>query len=260
MRLDWFESRPLFGLDVVVTRTREQASQLSAALRAQGARPVEVPVIEIGEPDDGGAALRAAAAEASTYDWIVLSSPNGAERFAACLRDGRDLGRARLAAVGPGTAEALARHHLVADLVPDRHVAEGLLDALVATGRPGRALLPRAAVARDVLPDGLRAQGWEVDVVDAYRTSAAVPSADQRGAVAGAHAITFTSSSTVTNFVEAFGREAVPPVVACIGPVTATTARDLGVEPTVTAAVHTVDGLVAALVGHRSDPPPGTVA
>ena len=259
LNLDWFESRPLAGIEVVVTRTRDQASQLSAALRAQGANPVEVPVIEVADPADGGAALRAAAAAASSYDWIVLTSANAARRFVACLRDARDLGAARVAAVGPGTAEALAAHHLVADLVPDRSVAEGLLEALLASdGRPARALLPRAAVAREVLPDGLRAVGWEVDVVDAYRTVPVVPTDEQRAAVARADAITFTSSSTVANFVEAFGADALPPLVACIGPVTAATARDLGLEPAVEASEHTIDGLVAALVAHRTARSSGT--
>jgi len=189
----------------------------------------------------------------------VLTSPNGAERFVACLRDARDLGSARVAAIGPGTSAALARHHLVADLVPERYVAEGLLDALAATSDgPRRALVPRAAVARDVLPDGLRALGWEVDVVEAYRTRPVAPSADQREAVAAADAITFTSSSTVTNFVEAFGVGALPPLVACIGPVTSATARELGIDPTVEASEHTIDGLVAALVAHRAAPPVGT--
>ena len=256
LNLDWYESRPLAGLQVVVTRTRDQASQLSVALRAHGAVPVEVPVIDVTDPVDGGAALRSAVAAASSYDWIVLTSPNGAERFVATLRDGRDLGRARLAAIGPSTAAVLARHHLVADLVPDRFVADSLLDALATGGGgPARALLPRAAVARDVLPDGLRALGWEVDIVEAYRTQAVVPSPEQGAAVMAADAVTFTSSSTVTNFVEAFGVDGLPPLVACIGPVTAATARDLGIEPAIEAPEHTIDGLVAALVAHRTGAP-----
>jgi len=253
LQLDWFESRPLFGLEVVVTRTRDQASQLSSALRAQGAAPVEVPVIEVGDPGDGGAALRVATAQASTYDWIVLTSPNGAARFVSGLRDARDLGAARVAVIGPSTAAVLASHHLVADLVPPEFVAESLLAALPAPepGGSGRLLLARAAVARDVLPDGLRARGWEVDVVEAYRTTPVRPTDDQRAAVAAADAITFTSSSTVTNFVDAFGADAVPALVACIGPITAATAREAGIHPQVEAAEHTVDGLVAALVAHR---------
>ncbi len=260
IQLDWFESKALFGMQVVVTRTRDQASQLSTALRAEGAGPIEVPVIEIGEPADGGAALRKAAESAAAYDWVVLTSPNGAERFVRLLRDARDLGRARVAAIGPGTAAALARHGVVADLVPNEYIAEALLDALPPPGPDGsgRLLLARASVARGVLPDGLRSRGWHVDVVAAYETRPLVATADRRAAVADADAITFTSSSTVSNFVAAFGVDAVPPLVACIGPVTAATARALGIEPAVVASDHTIAGLVDAMVAHVR--PPGAAS
>ena len=135
---------------------------------------------------------------------------------------------------------------MVADLVPERFVAESLLGEF--PPGPGRVLLPRAAVARALLPDGLRAKGWEVDVVEAYRTERVPPSEEQLVAARRADAITFTSSSTVTSFVESAGREAVPPVVACIGPVTAETARSCGLVVDVVADVHTIDGLVDALV------------
>ena len=114
--------------------------------------------------------------------------------------------------------------------------------------RQGRVLLARAAVARDVFPDGLRAKGWAVDVVEAYRTHAVEPSATQRQAVAEADLVTFTSSSTVENFVAAFGVDAVPPVVACIGPITAATARQHGLSVSVEADIHTIEGLVAAIL------------
>lgn len=247
--LAWFERRPLFGRTVVVTRAREQASDLSGALRAQGAEVVELPAIAIDEPSDGGAALRAAAARAATYDWVVLTSANGANRLLDALHDARDLGGVRVAAIGPGTAEALARGGVVADLVPERFVAESLLEAFPAppaTG--GRVLLARAAVARDVLPDGLRATGWEVDVVEAYRTVAAPADPEVLAAAGRADAITFTSSSTVERYLEVAGAGAVPPVVACIGPITAATARQHGLEVAVEAEVHTIGGLVAALV------------
>ncbi|HWW54112.1 MAG TPA: uroporphyrinogen-III synthase, partial [Acidimicrobiales bacterium] len=165
------------------------------------------------------------------------------------LHDARDFGAAKVAAVGPGTAEALARSGVVADLVPEEAVAESLVSAMGAG--PGRVLLPRAAAGRPSLPDGLRAAGWDVDVVEAYRTVAAqVPEAALE-AVARADAITFTSSSTVTNFVAAIGDrlEYIPPVVVCIGPVTARTAADAGLVVSAVAAEHTLDGLVAALVG-----------
>ncbi len=250
--LAWFESRPLFGRRVVVTRAREQASALSDALRAAGAEPVEVPTIRIVEPADGGAALAAAVGRVTDYDWVVLTSVNGARRFCARLRDGRDLAGVRLAAIGPGTADALAAHHLVADLVPTRFVAESLLEAfpLPAPVDRGRVLLARAAVARDVLPDGLRRLGWEVDVVEAYRTEREEVTDDERASAAAADVITFTSSSTVERWVEATGSTETPPVVACIGPVTADTARSYGIDVDVVARDHTIPGLVAALVEH----------
>ena len=250
--LDWFERRPLFGRRVVVTRTRQQASALSRALRDAGAEPIEVPVIEVVDPADGGTALRAAADGLGAYDWVVVTSPNGATRLLAALRgagrDARAFGTARVAAIGPATAAALAAGGVRADLVPERFVAESLLDAMAASEGPGRALIARAEVARDVLPDGLRERGWVVDVVDAYRTVPATVTDEQRAALQRADAITFTSSSTVDRFIEAAGLGAVPPVVACIGPVTAETARRHGLTVDVEADVHTVDGLVAALV------------
>ncbi len=252
--LDWFESRPLFGRKVVVTRPAHQASALAEPLRAVGAEPVVVPTIEIVDPADDGAGLRDALADLDDVAWVVLTSANGAARFCDALRDGRDLAGVKLAAIGPGTADELERHHLVADLVPERFVAESLLEAfpLPHDGRR-RVVLARAEVARDVLPDGLAAMGWEVDVVPVYRTVPVVPTDAQRDAVRAADAVTFTSSSTVENWVAAFG-DLVPPVVACIGPVTADTARRLGLRVDLVADVHTVPGLVDALVAHVAGP------
>ncbi len=255
--LSWFESKPLFGRRVVVTRARAQASELSARLREQGAEALEVPAIEVVDPADGGAALAAALADVGRCDWLVVTSPNGARRVLAGLRDARQLGGVSVAAIGPGTADALRVGNVVADLVPERFVAEALLEAMPAPGgsRGGRILLARAAVARDVLPDGLRSQGWEVDVVEAYRTLAVGLGDDERSLVATADAVTFTSSSTVTNFLDAVGAAHVPPLVACIGPVTAATARDHGLTVDVEASVHTIDGLVAALAAHLGPAP-----
>jgi uroporphyrinogen III methyltransferase / synthase len=253
LNLPWFESRPLFGRRVVVTRARHQASGLVERLRAVGAEPVEVPTIEIADPDDGGDGLRAAAARLRDYDWACFTSPNAVERFFACVDDARAFGDVRVAAVGPGTAAALARAGIVADLVPDRSLAEGLVDAF-ASGT-GRVLLPQAAAARPVLADGLTAKGWTVDVAVAYRTVPANPGADLLATAAKADAIAFTSASTVASYLAAAGPAAVPPVVACIGPVTAAAAESEGVGVTVTATDHTLDGLVAALVAALARPP-----
>jgi uroporphyrinogen III methyltransferase / synthase len=247
--LAWFENRPLFGRKVVVTRAREQASALSERLRAEGAEPIEVPTIRIADPDDGGAALRRAVDRIGIYDWVVLTSPNGARRLLDALRDARDLGGVQIAAIGPGTADVLREGNLVADLVPERFVAESLLEALPRPGpAAGRVLLARAAVARDLLPEGLRTRGWEVDVVDTYRTVPIAIADEQRSTVADADVVTFTSSSTVDRFVEALGVDAVPSVVACIGPITAETARRHGLSVDLVAELHTISGLVDELV------------
>jgi uroporphyrinogen III methyltransferase/synthase len=249
--LSWFESRPLFGRTVVVTRPRHQASTLARRLRDVGAQVLELPTIEIVDPLDGGAALRDAAAGLRDVEWLVLTSPNAVARFCDLLRDGRDLAGVKIAAIGSGTAEALAERSLVPDLVPERFVAESLLEVFpLPPADAGRVLLPRAQVAREVLPDGLRSLGWEVEVVDAYRTVAAAASPAQVDTVRSASAITFTSASTVERFIEAYGADAVPPIVACIGPITADAARHAALTVDVVADVHTIDGLVDALVAH----------
>jgi uroporphyrinogen III methyltransferase/synthase len=247
--LAWFERRPLLGWRVVVTRARQGASALSTLLSAAGAVPIELPTIRIDPPADGGEALAAAATRLGSYRWVIFTSANGVERLFSCVRDARALAGARVAAIGPGTAAALAAHGVLAELVPERYVAEGLLAVMPAPERAARVLLPRAAVARDVLPEGLRAMGYEVDVVEAYRTARPAPAPELAQAVAGADAVTFTSSSTVTGYVELMGVQRLPPVVACIGPVTAATARELGIEVTAVATEHTLAGLVEALAG-----------
>jgi len=249
-------SGPLGGRAVVVTRARRQASALSRALRAAGARPVEVPVIRIDPPADGGAALARAAAgvAAGAYDWVVFTSANAVPRLCGLLPDARSWAGTGIVAIGPATASALAGYHLVADVVPERAVAEGLLEALPPpSGRRRRLLLARAATGRDVLPVGLRAAGWQVEVVEAYRTVAETPPAELLAEAASADAICFTSSSTVTHYLAAAGA-VVPPLVACIGPATAATARAAGLEVAVEAGEHTVAGLVDALVARVSGP------
>lgn len=246
--LAWFERRPLFGRRIVVTRAREQASELRARLEALGAQVVEMPAIEIEPVDFALPDLRA-------YEWVVFTSANGVDAFfdrglLSAGLDARALASSRVAAIGPGTADALRRRGIVADLVPERFVAESLLDAFPAPSGPARVLLARAEVARDVLPEGLEAKGYTTDVLPVYRTRPAAPDpADLEALRAGAvDAVTFTSSSTVTNLCDAVGPlPDPPPLVVSIGPVTSATARARGLTVDAEADPHTIDGLVDAL-------------
>jgi len=246
--LRWFEARPLFGRRIVVTRAREQASDLVERLHRLGAETVELPTITISDPDDGGAELRECAAWLSQgdFEWIVFTSANAVERFCALLRDARAFGSTNVAAIGPGTADALRRFGVEPDLVPERFVAESLVDAF--PSGTGKVLLPRAAVARDALVTGLATKGWAVTVVEAYRTRPVEPSPLALAEAGKADAITFTSSSTVTNFLKVAGLDAMPPIVACIGPITAATAREAGLSVDIIAEEHTIEGLVQAVV------------
>ena len=250
--LRWFEARPLFGRRIVVTRAREQASDLVERLHRLGAETIELPAITIDDPDDGGAELGACAESlrSGDFDWAVFTSVNAVERFCALLRDARDFRETKVAAIGPGTAGALRGFGVEPDLIPERFVAESLVDAFPAGH--GRVLLPRAAVARDVLVEGMGAKGWSITVVEAYRTRPADPSPSALADARKADAVTFTSSSTVTNFLEVAGLDAVPPVVVCIGPVTAATAADAGLTVDVVADKHTIEGVVEALVAALS--------
>ncbi|WP_195210448.1 uroporphyrinogen-III synthase [Actinomarinicola tropica] len=243
---------PLAGRTVVVTRATTQASTLVDALTAHGARIVAVPVIAIADASDGGTALHGALDDLSSYDWLVVTSANGADRVADRLDPSRlETVATRVAAIGPGTVDALARHGIAVDLVPERFVAEGLLAAFppVPPGG-GRVLLAQAAAARPVLREGLVAAGWTVDAVEAYRTVHPVLDPDLVARAARADAITFTSASTVRGYVAAAGPDAVPQVVASIGPITSAAARELGIRVAVEAEEHTIDGLAAALVQH----------
>ena len=253
---DWPASRRLAGVTIVVTRTRAQASSLVDRLTVEGASVVELPVIAIEDPPDGGEALRHAAdqATAGAYDWLVFTSTNAASRFLASL-DNRPVPQdTRWAAVGSGTAATLARGGHPPDLVPDTSVAEALAQDLpvapigIGGGATGRILFPRAESVRDVLAPGLRAKGWTVDEVVAYWTVAGSPGPGAIAAASRADAVAFTSSSTVERTVELLGIDQVPPVVASIGPITSASAVAVGLTVTVEAVEHTIDGLVAALV------------
>jgi len=250
---------PLTGTRVVVTRARTQAGPLVSALVDAGATVVALPVITICDPADDGAALRDQIARIDTFNWIVFTSSNAVTHLVSLLRDARVLGNTRLAVVGSATARALAQRHLIADLVPDQETAEGLVAAMptapTGSSEPGRVLFVRAAETRDVVAPGLRAKGWEVTEVEAYRTVTARPGDigdDELDAASEADVITFTSPSTVTGYVALAGPGRLPPVVACIGPVTAEAARRAGFDVDVVAADHSVEGLVTELAAHLS--------
>lgn len=251
---------PLAGLAIVVTRARQQASTLVERLRELGATTIEVPVIAIAPAPDAGAGLAAALREPIAHEWLVVTSANGADALlhaASGDNNAVDLTQRRIAVVGPATADRLRAAGIEPALIPERFVAEGLLDAFPdPPARGGRVLLAQADAARDVLAVGLRECGWEVDTVVAYRTVPADVPSDVRAAVSSADAITFTSASTVRNFVSALGADAVPRLVASIGPITTAAARELNITVTVEADPHTIDGLVAALLSLNTDADP----
>jgi uroporphyrinogen III methyltransferase / synthase len=251
--LAWLERRPLHGRRVVVTRARAQASGLAAILRNLGAKVVELPAIRI-EPRIDTEEVRAAAAAIGIYELVCLTSPNGVrllfEAIAAADLDSRALAGVTVAAIGPGTARALAKRGVVADVVPERFVAEGLIEALGDVEVEGsRVLLARAADARDVLPEYFERRGAEVDVVTLYETVREQPDAEAVEAAQAADYVTFTSSSTVTNLTEALGdRFPGAARIVSIGPVTSETARAAGLSVDVEAERHDIDGLVQALL------------
>jgi uroporphyrinogen III methyltransferase/synthase len=248
-RLAWFDDRPLGGVSVAVTRARAQASGLATRLRALGAEVVEAPAIRI-QPLDGPVP------ELSEYDLVCMTSPNGVrllfERMASAGLDARALASARVAAIGPGTAAELRERGVIADVLPKRFVAEALVEAL-AEMPVRRALIARAAEARDVLPDALRARGAEVDVVALYDTVAEPLSDAQVTAVAQADYVTFTSSSTVRFLLDAVDERPGGRLVS-IGPQTSASLREHGLEPDVEATRHDIDGLVDALIRDAAAP------
>jgi uroporphyrinogen III methyltransferase/synthase len=239
--LAWLERRPLLGQTVAVTRARAQASELAARLAQLGAEVVETPAIRI-EP-------RPVEVSLAGYDLVCVTSPNGASLLMDKLRDARELAGATVAAIGPGTASELRRRGIEADVVPERSIAEALVEALESVPVEGkRVLVARAAEARDVLPDALRDRGAEVDVVALYDTVPEALDGGQREALARASYVTFTSSSTVKFFMQAVDGLPEGARIVSIGPVTSATAREHGLEVHVEAERHDIDGLVEALL------------
>lgn len=274
--LAWLERRPLYGRRVVVTRARAQASGLAKRLRDLGADVVELPAIRI-EPSIGSEAVRSAVEMIGDYALICLTSPNGAhmlfEALGAAGLDARALARPKMqqpgeggpgvtpkpgpavAAIGPGTARALAAHGIAADIVPERFVAESLVESLAEVEVSGkRVLVARAAEARDVIPEHLSGRGAKVDVVALYKTVREEPGPEAVEAAQSADYVTFTSSSTVRNLTEALGERFPNDArIVSIGPITSEAAQGAGLKVDVEAERHDIDGLVAALLAdtHR---------
>jgi len=249
-------SLPLAGRRVLVTRAAHQAGKLSAGLRALGAEPVEVPVLEI-RPPENSEPLDAALRQLNDYDWLILTSANTvralAERAAALGVTPAESVSLKVAAVGEATAEAARKAGFLITFIPESYVAESLVEGLSGQAAGQRILVARAAVARDVIPDALRAAGAVVDVVDAYRNALpeAAPDLLRTALAEGLDAATFTSSSSVTHLAEAARAAGIAwpfagvPAVS-IGPITSQTLRELGWEPAVEANPSDIPGLISA--------------
>jgi uroporphyrinogen III methyltransferase/synthase len=259
--LNWFERKPLFGRCIVVTRPRHQAGAFVDRLRDAGADVLCAPSIDL-VPPRSWAPVDAAIAQLHRFDWVVFTSANGVEKFFARLRerrcDVRALQRAHLAAVGPQTAEALGSRGLLVDIVPDEYRAEGVAAALQQAGIAGsRVLLPRAASAREILPELLRAAGANVEEVAVYETVRASTDASvvRQSLVDGrVDLVTFTSSSTVKSFLASLGDDAVPllarTAIGCIGPITAETARAMGLQVVLQPRDYTIPAFAEAIIAY----------
>ncbi|MBU1205784.1 MAG: uroporphyrinogen-III C-methyltransferase [Proteobacteria bacterium] len=259
-QLNWFERLPLFGKKILVTRSREQASDLSDRLRELGAIPIEFPTIEVIPPENWGD-MDHCASQMMEYDWIIFTSVNGVKFFLDRVftlgLDIRDLKGPRICAIGPKTAEALRALKLKVDFVPSEYRAESIFEGLRKESLKGKkVLIPRAKVARDILPEELRRAGALVDVVEVYRTirpEGQVEKVYELLAKRAISALTFTSSSTVSNFVEMVGRKDAQELtagipIASIGPITAEKAKSLGMETTIMPTEYTIPTLVESLV------------
>lgn len=245
---------------VVVTRAADQSAELTGLLTRLGVEVVAVPTIRTADPVDGGEALGAALDEIDRFAWLVVTSPNGARRVMEGLAlrhpDGLPEG-VRIAAVGPGTAAVVTGHGVHVDLVPQRHLAEGLVEEFPEPADPDGdggsvpddrdVLVASADIARDVVPRGLGAKGWDVTVVDAYRTIPVEPTAEQLERLEGADVITFASGSAVRALVDAVGVASIPSTVVTIGPVASAAARAAGLRVAAEADPHTIRGLVEAV-------------
>jgi uroporphyrinogen III methyltransferase/synthase len=256
--LDWFEKKPLFGKGVVITRPEAQAAEMRELLRRQGARTIAFPTIRI-VPPENQKALDEALKRLESYAWIIFTSANGVRFFFRRLRetgrDLRDLKGIRICTIGPATAATLEAMGIRVDLIPDSYISEGVVRAFEKHDLKGRKiLLPRAETSRDVIPEGLAGLGAVVDVVTVYRTVASDRKKEELEPLIAAgkvDVITFTSPSTVTNFMDIMGKDfKLPPQIriACIGPVTAAAVKKAGLPVDIMREEFTIPGLVEAMI------------
>jgi uroporphyrinogen III methyltransferase / synthase len=259
-RLNWYEKKSLFGKGVVITRPEEQSEELAGLLRREGARVISFPTVRI-EPPESFDALDGALAQIQTYGWIIFTSANGVrfffERMSVLGGDIRDLKGVRICTIGPATQHAVETRGIRVDVVPGKYISEGVVEALSKENMKGaKVLIPRATVARDIIPERLVTQGAAVDVVPAYRTvnsgrqAAELLQYMNNGRI---DVITFTSPSTVKNFMEIMGGDFVLPEqvkVACIGPVTREEAERVGLPVDIMQEPYVIAGLVEAIIAY----------
>jgi len=243
-----YPNRELAGKKIVLTRAIHQIKEFSLELKKYGAIPIEIPTIDIASPSDHGERLRNAISHLDDYEWIIFTSANGVDRFMSLLQEVEEIEGVNVAAIGPGTEKKLEDFKVPVDLVPDNHVAEGLLQVFPKPQSGGRVLLPRAAKARGIIPDTLEELGWMVDDIPSYRTVMPEEEEGSRELLSSADAIVFTSSSTAQNFVQMFGKECLPEVIVSIGPVTSQTILDCGSTPTIEASPSSVEGIIKVLI------------
>lgn len=258
-RLNWFETKPLFGKRVLVTRALEQSGDFTGVLERYGAEPVTFPTIKT-RPMAGSSGLDKAIKRLSSYDWAIFTSVNGVkyffERLKALGLDLRELKGVKICAIGPMTGKAVEAHGIRVDLTPKEYRAESLIEALGKRGIKGkRFILPRALKAREVLPVDIKRLGGKIDVVPAYKTVRPTKEAGELRRMlleGGVDCITFTSSSTVTNFAAMFRKAELPGLVrsvriACIGPITAETAKGYGLTVDIMPKAYTIAALTEAM-------------
>lgn len=263
--MQWFETKPLFGKTIVVTRARAQASDLVSSLTSLGANCIELPTIEIVPAQDPGP-MNDAIGDLASFNWLVFTSVNGVSHFFKALfnagKDVRALGHLKFACIGPVTRQALMDFGIAADILPDNYRAESVVHAFSTVDlTDSRVLIPRAKKARSVLPEELQKMGATVNEVTAYETihvehgTEALSDMLEAGSI---DLVTFTSSSTVSNFVSLMPPDSLEKLMsgvtsACIGPITADTAQDLGIRPDIVAQTYTIPGLIQAILDHFSN-------